>query len=225
MKKILKYLSFIPFAVCIGSLLIYFVYTIQIKFSKRVIVTESLTNNLKLYLIIALISLFIGLLIVLLKKIYNLLKAEKNVTINKVKEEKLDDVIKIKLKNPKLNGEKIVGKLEDTMQNVEVYIDDNKNYNFKLDGISCPECKGLISKNATICPHCGILFDEALLRVLSNNKTPVVKKKTSKKIIVINIFLILLFIILILLVSNVLLNKGKENSNNINPVVLNEEKA
>lgn len=231
MKKILNYLSFIPFAVSLGALIIYLVYTLQIKINKSVVVTDELTARLKIYLIIALVSLFVGLLITLIKKIYNLFKTDSKV--EKVKKEKTkkeevkDDILKVKLTNPKLNGDVIVGKLEDTMQNVEVYIDDKKEYNFKLDGVSCPECGGLISKDAAICPHCGILFDDEVLRFLTKKEKvqEKVKCKKDKKIIIVNIFLIILFIMLILLLSNVIINKGKENKSNINPVVVNEKQA
>lgn len=247
MKKILNYLSFIPFAVSLGALIIYLVYALQIKINKSVVVTDELTARLKTYLIIALVSLFIGLLIILIKKIYNLFKTDSKVEkvkkekTKKVKEKKKkkskkekikkeevkDDILKVKLTNPKLNGDVIVGKLEDTMQNVEVYIDDKKEYNFKLDGVSCPECGGLISKDAAICPHCGILFDDEVLRFLTKKEKvqEKVKRKKDKKIIIANIFLIILFIILILLLSNVIINKGKENKSNINPVVINEKQA
>lgn len=228
MKKILKYLSFIPFAVCIGALVVYLICTVQIKLNNTIVVTNELTSRLKMYLIIALVSLFVGLLIILIKKLYNLFKNEnkKEKKIKNKKEEiKDENILKVKLTNPKLNGDVIVGKLEDTMQDVEVYIDDKKEYNFKLEGVACPECGGLISKDAAICPHCGILFDDEVLRFLSKkDKTKVkVKSKKNKKVIIVNILLIILFIVLILLLTNVIINKGKENINNIKPVVINDQ--
>lgn len=247
MKKILKYLSFIPFAISLGAFIIYIVYTLQIKINKSIVITNELTTRLKTYLIIALVSLFVGLLIVLIKKMYNLFKTDTKVEkVKKVKKEKIkkektkkvkkekirkeevkDDILKVKLTNPKLNGDVIVGKLEDTMQDVEVYIDDKKEYNFKLDGVSCPECGGLISKDAAICPHCGILFDDEVLRFLTKKEKvqEKLKYKKDKKVIIVNIFLIILFIILILLLSNVIINKGKENKSNINLAVVNEKQA
>ena len=233
MKKILKYLSFIPFAICIGALVVYLINTVQIKLDNTIIVTNELTSRLNMYLIIALVSLFVGLLIILIKKLYNLFKKEnkkekikKEKKIKSKKEEIMDEnILKVKLTNPKLNGDVIVGKLEDTMQDVEVYIDDKKEYNFRLEAVACPECGGLISKDAAICPHCGILFDDEVLRFLSKkDKTKVkVKTKKNKKIIIVNVLLIILFIILILLLTNVIINKGKENTNNIKPVVINDQ--
>lgn len=238
MKKILKYLSFMPFAVCIGALVVYLINTVQIKLNNTIVVTNELTSRLKMYLIIALVSLFVGLLIILIKKIYNLFKKEnkkekvKKIKVKKEKKTKTkkeeitdENVLKVKITNPKLNGDVIVGKLEDTMQDVEVYIDDKKEYNFKLEAVACPECGGLISKDAAICPHCGILFDDEVLRFLSKkDKTKVkVKSKKNKKVIIVNILLIILFIVLILLLTNVIINKGKENINNIKPVVINDQ--
>ncbi len=240
MKKILNYISFVPFAVFLGSLVVYLVYILQIKINNSIIVTEELTNRLKTYLIIALVSLFIGLLIILIKKIYTLfmtsskiekedkkkIKEKKSKKI-KIQPERDDNVLKVKLIDPKMNGDIIVGKLEDTMQDVEVYINDKKEYNFKLDGISCPECGGLISKDAAICPHCGILFSDELLNLLTKEKKgeKEVKHKKNKRIIIVNIFLIILFIILILLISNVIINKGKENKSNINSVAIIEKQV
>ena len=65
MKKILNYLLWLPFAVSISSFALYFVTAVKIKL-KNTFVTESIQNTLKMYLIIGLISLFIGLLIAVL---------------------------------------------------------------------------------------------------------------------------------------------------------------
>ena len=67
MKKFLTYLGWLPFAISLGALVIYLVYTIQIKLNPAIIVTDKLIGTLKAYLIIALVSLFIGLLIILIK--------------------------------------------------------------------------------------------------------------------------------------------------------------
>ena len=72
MKKILNYLLWLPFAVSISSFVLYFVTAVKIKL-KNTFVTESIQNTLKMYLIIGLISLFIGLLIVFVKKVIKLL--------------------------------------------------------------------------------------------------------------------------------------------------------
>ena len=53
MNKILKYLQWIPFAISLGALIIYIVYTIQIKMNPAIIVTDKLINTLKTYLIIS----------------------------------------------------------------------------------------------------------------------------------------------------------------------------
>lgn len=212
MKKALKYISWIPFAISIGSLTIYLFYTLKIRFSKRVIVTVELTNTLKAYLIIALISLFIGLFIMLLKKVYNLLKSEPNNT--KIRKEDTNYINLVRNEEIKQNVEK----------NPEVHIHENKEYNFKLEGVSCPECGKIISKDALICPYCGIMFDEKVLRVLDKfitKKQP--KKKVKKGVVLANILLIIVFMFLIFLVSNMLINKSNQNKQNINAVVINEE--
>ena len=78
MKKILNYLLWLPFAVSISSFVLYFVTAVKIKL-KNTFVTESIQNTLKMYLIIGLISLFIGLLIVFVKKVIKLFKTDNNV--------------------------------------------------------------------------------------------------------------------------------------------------
>ena len=78
MKKILNYLLWLPFAVSISSFVLYFVTAVKIKL-KNTFVTESIQNTLKMYLIIGLISLFIGLLIVFVKKVIKLFKPDNNV--------------------------------------------------------------------------------------------------------------------------------------------------
>ena len=75
MKKVVKYILWLPFAVSISSFALYFVYAIRIKF-KNLTVTESMQNSLKLYLIIGLISLFVGLFVVFIKKTILLFKMD-----------------------------------------------------------------------------------------------------------------------------------------------------
>ena len=222
MKKYIRYIEWLPFAICLGALIIYLVYTIQIKMNPAIIVTDKLISTLKTYLIIALIALFIGLLIVLLKKIYIL--KHPSFTLKKVRPKKEKVVLE------KVKEEKIVTKEDNTIKEVveeTVYtIDDKKDYTFKLDGVACPECNGLISKDAAICPHCGILFDEELLNFLERHKNKIskvekvkyVKSKPKLGVIIANICLIVLFIFLIFLVSNLLINKANENKNNITAI-------
>lgn len=213
MKKLLNYLSFIPFAVCLGSLVIYIMYIIRIKINPSIIVTEKITSMLRVYLMISLISLFAGLLIILVKKIYNLLKVDNK----RAKRKKIDEINKDKKiwKNDDAFRVENISKSSFNLEQKEI---------LKLDGRLCPECGGLISKAAAICPHCGILFDEEILRFL-NKKEKVNKKKVKKhniKIVIANIILIIVFIFLIFLISNMLLNKKAENNRNINQVVINK---
>lgn len=213
MKKIGKYLSFLPFAVSAGSIIIYLFYTLKIRFSRRVIVTEELTSTLKTYLILALISLFIGLLIILLKKVYNLFRVD---SIGKKEESNVFNKETISLVKEDINS--------NINKEAQTYIEEKKEYSFKLDGVSCPECGKIISKDALICPYCGIIFDEKVLGVLDKLITKRhYKKKEKKGIIIANILLIILFIFLIFLVSNMLINKSKENNKNVNHIVMIEE--
>ncbi|MBP3635272.1 MAG: hypothetical protein J6J17_02270 [Bacilli bacterium] len=213
MKKLLNYLSFIPFAVCLGSLVIYIMYIIRIKINPSITVTEKITSMLRVYLLISLISLFIGLLIILVKKIYNLLRVD-NVKVKRKKIKEINKDQKI-WKNDDAFRVENISKSSFNLEQKEI---------LKLDGSLCPECGGLISKNAAICTHCGILFDEELLRFL-NNRDKINEKKVKKhniKIVIANIVLIIVFIFLIFLISNMLLNKRAENNKNINQIVINK---
>ena len=187
MKKIIGYLQWLPFALCFGSLLTYIIYTVRIKLNPSIIVTDKLISTLKLYLLIALISLFVGLFIVLIKKIYYLTKSD-----NIYKPKKI-------IKDNK-NQEKIIV--------VEEKINKEKD-------VLCPECNLKISKNAAICPHCGILFDKKIIKVL--NKYEKGKRRIKPLVLIANILLIIIFLFLIFLISNKLIIKYNENQSKINP--------
>lgn len=262
MKKVVKYILWLPFAVSISSFALYFVYAIRIKF-KNLTVTESMQNSLKLYLIIGLISLFVGLFVVFIKKTILLFKMddsenirEKNVKEKKIKEQKVSNkVISIpkneqeqtisknelilKILNPVFKDNKITGTLDTTNQDVIVYLDKEEKVevkqevvkeNEKVDDLlidsNCPECGYPISKDAAICPHCGILFDEKVLGIIKSNEKKLKKKnkKFSLKKFILDMFLILLFMILIFLVGNMLINKSVENYNNVNGTNVVSEK-
>lgn len=259
MKKVVKYILWLPFAVSISSFLLYFVYAIRIKF-KNLAVTESMQNSLKLYLIIGLISLFVGLFVVFIKKTILLFKMdnEENVRENNVKEKKIKEqkvsnkVISIpkkeqeetisknelilKILNPVFKDNKITGTLDTTNQDVTVYLDkeeekqevikENEIVDDLLIDSNCPECGYPISKDAAICPHCGILFDEKVLGIIKSNEKKLKKKnkKFSLKKFILDMFLILLFMILIFLVGNMLINKSAENYNNVNGTNVVSEK-
>lgn len=260
MKKVVKYILWLPFAVSISSFALYFVYAIRIKF-KNLTVTESMQNSLKLYLIIGLISLFIGLFVVFIKKTVLLFKMDdmdssKEHKVKKVKEQKVTDKVIVvpkkeyeettsknelilKILNPVFKDNKITGTLDTTNQDVIVCLDKEEKVEVKQEEIkeneivedllidnNCPECGYPISKDAAICPHCGILFDEKVLGIIKSNEKKLKKKnkKFSLKKFILDMFLILLFMILIFLVGNMLINKSAENYNNVNGTNVVSEK-
>ena len=262
MKKVVKYILWLPFAVSISSFALYFVYAIRIKF-KNLTVTESIQNSLKSYLIIGLISLFVGLFVVFIKKTIMLfkmdneenketkikekrIKIEKNKTIaepksedkiiNMPKEKQSENEMTLKILNPVFKDNKITGTLETTNQDVIVYLDkdESKQELIKKPEIrsdllidsNCPECGYPISKEAGICPNCGILFDKKILEIIKSNEKKLKKKnkKFSLKKFILDMFLILLFMILIFLVGNMLINKSAENYNNVNGTNVLSEK-
>ena len=179
MRKILRYLEWIPFALALGSLVIYLVYTIQIKLNPAIIITDKLINTLKTYLIIALVSLFIGLLIILIKKIRGLVKVEKRENITK--EEYSKEKVVISEPKKEVIERKIIKEetlLEDEIKDRQINpIINEKKYVYKVEGVVCPECNNPISKHAGICPHCGILFDDEIIKIIKKydkkqNNTP-----------------------------------------------------
>lgn len=220
MKKIIRYLEWIPFAIALGSLVIYLVYTIQIKLNPAIIITDKLISTLKTYLIIALVSLFVGLLIILIKKIRRLIKVEKREEIYKeekviINEPKKEEVIRVVEKEP---VKEITLEDEMRMENEKPIIKEKK-YVYKVEGIVCPDCGNHISKNAGICPHCGILFDDEIIRVLKKYDKKQTKKTGKSFSFIANVLLTILFIILIFLICNMLYNKYNENLKNINYII------
>ena len=234
MKKYSRYLEWIPFAICLGALLIYIVYTIQIKTNPAIIVTDQLVSTLKTYLIIALVSLFIGLLIILIKKIRKLSRPTvKSYVRHTIREENVVEQPRVVVEEPKVVEQprvvveetnvveqpkvvveetKIVTepKVEEKVVMAEPIIEEKivhenkKQYIYKLEGVVCPECGNSISSKAAICPHCGILFDEEIIKVIKKYEKGKTKVRTKNSLMVTlaNILLIILFIFLIFLIWN-----------------------
>lgn len=236
MRKILKYLEWIPFAIALGSLVIYLVYTIQIKLNPAIIVTDSLINTLKTYLIIALVSLFIGLLIILIKKIRKLIYSDEKIVKETIvkeykypKEEKVvitetkkEDVIKVKEETPiettTIVKEQVEEPIkEEIIKETKIIEKEEPVYKYKVKGVVCPECNNPISENAGICPHCGILFDDEIIKVIKKYEKG--KNKRRPFSFVANVLLTILFLILIFLICNMLYNKYNENIKNINYII------
>ena len=208
MKKYSRYLEWIPFAICLGALLIYIVYTIQIKTNPAIIVTDQLVSTLKTYLIIALVSLFIGLLIILIKKIRKLSRPTvKSYVRHTIREENVVEQPKVVVEETKIVTEP---KVEEKVVMAEPIIEEKivhenkKQYIYKLEGVVCPECGNSISSKAAICPHCGILFDEEIIKVIKKYEKGKTKVRTKNSLMVTlaNILLIILFIFLIFLIWN-----------------------
>lgn len=202
MKNITKYLFWLPFGVAIGAFALYLRYIITIKTNSNVIVTEAVSNTLNTYLIITFIALFIGLLLVFLKKIINLndnsvkdykenielgenyRKVIENKSINTINYEKKksnfisdiqnNDIVRIKLSNPIIDNI-VKGTIESSNKDINLKLSDS-DVNYIKDKKECPKCKNIVDKEAVICVHCGILLDESL-----RNKEKVVIQETKVK--------------------------------------------
>jgi len=249
MKKILKYLEWLPFAISLGSIVIYIVYTIQLKLNPAIIVTDNLLNNLKTYLILSLVALFVGLLIILIKKIYRLMKTdtyiEKTVTtktINPINNTKVveetttktvvaedikEDVIKVVEKEPIIETKETIIKKEPIVEKTIVkeepiiektIVEETPIVNIE-NKVLCPDCNNIISRDAALCPRCGILFDDEIIKILEKYDKKKYKPKKSRFVTIANICLTILFIILIFLICNMLYNKYNQNIKNVTSII------
>ena len=235
MKKYLRNIEWFFFALCLGSLLVYIFYTIHIKVNPQTIITDRLVGTLKTYLIIALISLFIGLFIVLIKKILFLKKpttiVDNDYSFNKTSTYKRNtDIIEVnnnKVISEQVKEEKIKIRNDEVIPTKEKIVKETvtekvvtpKKYTYEVTDSVCPECGGGISKKAAICPHCGILFDREVLRILKKHEKRKRKIPLNPFWIVFNLILIVILIIFIIIVSKAIYRNYITNKNNINSYI------
>ncbi len=96
MKKGLKYISWIPFGISIGALILYLRYFIMFKMDANIIVTDAIKATLNQYLIVVFVSLFVGLLFILFDKLKSLKETSKKVVesplIKEENEENLNEI-------------------------------------------------------------------------------------------------------------------------------------
>lgn len=219
MKRITKYLLWIPFAVSIGAFILYLRYIIMFKLNSNLVITDQVSNVLNNYLIVAFISLFIGLFIILFKKVMNLV--HNNVTIIKntdnldqeLDQEFIDSVQNDYVKE-ELEEESNFMKEFKNKDLIKVKLADNKD-NIENKKV-CPKCNNILDEDAIICTNCGILLDKNILNVISKNYNVESKKKFSILNLIVNIVVIILCIFLIFLIGNKIINKTNQNYNNMN---------
>lgn len=219
MKRITKYLLWIPFAVSIGAFILYLRYIIMFKLNSNLVITDQVSNVLNNYLIVAFISLFIGLFIILFKKVMNLV--HNNVTIIKntdnldqeLDQEFIDSVQNDYVKE-ELEEESNFMKEFKNKDLIKVKLADNKD-NIENKKV-CPKCNNILDEDAIICTNCGILLDKNILNVISKNYNVEPKKKFSILNLIVNIVVIILCIFLIFLIGNKIINKTNQNYNNMN---------
>lgn len=215
MKRITKYLLWIPFAVSIGAFILYLRYIIMFKLNSNLVITDQVSNVLNNYLIVAFISLFIGLFIILFKKVMNLV--HNNVTIIKntdnLDQEFIDSVQNDYVKE-ELEEESNFMKEFKNKDLIKVKLTDNKD-NIENKKV-CPKCNNILDEDAIICTNCGILLDKNILNVISKNYNVEPKKKFSILNLIVNIVVIILCIFLIFLIGNKIINKTNQNYNNMN---------
>lgn len=219
MKRITKYLLWIPFAVSIGAFILYLRYIIMFKLNSNLVITDQVSNVLNNYLIVAFISLFIGLFIILFKKVMNLV--HNNVTIIKNTDnldQELDQEFIDSVQNDYVKGElEEESNFMKEFKNkdlIKVKLADNKD-NIENKKV-CPKCNNILDEDAIICTNCGILLDKNILNVISKNYNVEPKKKFSILNLIVNIVVIILCIFLIFLIGNKIINKTNQNYNNMN---------
>lgn len=221
MKKIIKYLLWIPFAISIGAFALYLKYIIMFKLDSNIIVTDQINNTLNGYLIVAFTSLFIGLVVILSRKIMNLVHSNKNI----IKEEintsnnSIDQEFINAIENNKIDS-KESNFMKDIKNNdvVKIHI-DNLSKDKIIDKKECPKCGNIVDKDAIICTNCGILFDKSILNYFQKSNDVIVKRKSPILNFIINFIVIVLCIFLIFLIGNKIVNQRNENISNISTEV------
>lgn len=210
MDKIFKYLSWVPFGVSIGALILYLRYFIMFKLDSNLVMTNEVKETLNGYLIIVFVALFIGLLIVLFKKIFNLVNSgdkkqeistkntdlENSEFINAIEnnsrvltnigdESNFMKYVKsnkvIKVKlSDPIIGQTVKGKVVDTDEEIEILLLDDDKIN---DSVRCSKCNKFVSKDAFICTNCGVILNKEALSniVLDFNKDKEVITVKRKK--------------------------------------------
>lgn len=230
MKKYNNYIEWIPFGVSAGALFLYLRYVIMFKLDSNLVMTEKIHETLNTYLIVLFVSLFIGLFIILIKKIL-LLKNEttKEIKLVSNKKEKIsnvnkynDKLLKVKVSD-KMYTTLLKGKILGSNDDIEIIFDDDYNYNNVTDikdPRRCPKCDNMINKDAFICTKCGIILNkEALSDVISDfsiKRETYIKPKKKLSILIVNIIIIILSIFLIFLIGNKLVNERNKNLDNFN---------
>lgn len=149
MKKVLKYLSWIPFAISIGALVLYLRYFIMFKLDSNLVMTDKVEETLNNYLILVFVFLFIGLLIILFKKIFNLVNTKDNSIKEITKKDKEDNNV---INN--VNNQDFINAIENnsrTLLNINEesnfmkYVKSNRVIKVKLsEAISSQTIKGKV---------------------------------------------------------------------------------
>lgn len=220
MKKVFKYLLWLPFAVSIGSFALYLRYIIMFKLDSNIIVTDQIKSTLNGYLIVAFTSLFIGLVIILFKKVMNLVHNNKSIKVSNVvkKEENLDKDFIGAIENNDVIKESNFMKDIKNNDIIRIHI-DNSNKDTIKNQKKCPKCGNIVDKEAIICTNCGILFDKSILSYFQKSDEVASKKKSPIINIIVNFVVIILCIFLIFLIGNKIVNQRNENLSNISTEV------
>lgn len=193
LNKILKSLSIIFECSFAGSVILY-IYNYYVGSKKYEVIPEALQKNLNIFIIIAIISI---ILFVVLKYIIYLRNKEN------IKDEP-------KTENKYRNLEEAV------TERVIIYKD---SYDVpKEKRMVCPNCNNIIDKNAYICIKCGYLLKPIVERVIekhytvnntrenSRNYNMIEKKKLIN--IIVNVGLVIAIVICLLLIINIAMERG-----------------
>jgi hypothetical protein len=133
MKKVLNYISWIPFGISIGALILYLKYFITFKMDSNIVVTDAVKATLNQYLIVVFVSLFVGLLFVLFDKLKGLKSVDdktKNVIIEEPEEEATISKIDQDFINAIENNARVLNTNNES--NFMKYIKSNKVIRVKL---------------------------------------------------------------------------------------------
>ena len=206
-KKLVNFIIFLPFAISIGAFILYLRYLFLVKGAKTIKVTEVLGISLVRYRNIALFCLFIGIVLLFIKTLYNYFKSESNITyseagvLNRISSKVEDNYSKYTFDENTIISD-LLGKKKLKARFINSSIDEKmvifKNYDKKKNIIEFYD----LSKEDK--------------KVKEKNKKVKNKKTFNPVTFAVNMIIILLCIIILLLCVTKIKNQSEINKENLN---------
>ncbi len=189
LNKGLKISSIIFECSFIGSIVLY-IYNFYISNKKYEVIPATIKSRLNIFIIIAILSLIIFLII---KYILHLR--------NKTSKDKIPE---LEMKFNELNEKANIKQEDKVVERVMFY---RETFDVpKERRMICPNCKCTVDRNAYICLKCGYLLKQIATEKVVEKKTLVNNK--IKKEIIINVSLIIAIAICLVFIINIAIERG-----------------